>query len=164
VTVPRGPTAGERVTRAVSSPDDNETLAAIGAVFPGWRAWRTRDGDLAAREGGSPPARAHARGESLAELTHAIETAITAGPPPNLCPAERVTLDALMAAPARLPVRAVSDITGLHLTATARTLATLHARGLATRHRDGRSWLYTRATAGSQPRESQPPGDCGSRA
>ncbi len=82
---------------------DSQLPTTIGAAFPGWRAWRTRDGELASREGGSPPQCAHARGESLAELTHAIEAVIKAGPPP-LRPAERAA-----AKPRRGPMRPLAS-------------------------------------------------------
>ncbi len=146
----REPITGSQVSR----PDDSELATAI-AAFTGWRAWRTRDGELAAREGGCPPAGAHARGPSLAELTHAIEAAINAGPPPSLRRAERAALDVLTAAPAPLRVRAVPGAAGLHLSPTAKALTALHGRGLATRHRDGRTWL-TPATADSPPHDSPP--------
>jgi len=130
----------------LSAQDNSELATAIDAAYPGWRAWRTRDGDLAARKGGSPPTGAHARGGSLAELTRAIEAAITAGPPPVLRPSERAALDVLEAAPASLRVRTVVGTTGLHISTTATALGSLHSRGLTTRRRDGRSWLY-----GAQP-------------
>src|SRR6266702_2489369 len=106
----------------VSAPAGRELQTAVGAIratFPGWRTWRTRDGDLAARKGGCPPPGAHARGRSLAELTHAIETVLTTGLPPALAPAEQAALGQLTAAATPLPVRAICDATGLHLTATA---------------------------------------------
>jgi hypothetical protein len=53
-------------------------LTDIGAAFPGWRGWRTPAGDLAAREGGSLPACAQARGRTIAELKLAIACAILA--------------------------------------------------------------------------------------
>ena len=42
-------------------------LAEVGVTCPGWRAWRTRDGALAARKGGTPPG-VQARGGTVAEL------------------------------------------------------------------------------------------------
>ncbi len=143
-------------------PDDSELAAAI-AAFTGWRAWRTRDGGLAARKGGSPPPGAHARGSSVTELTHAIEAAIKVGPAPSLRPAEQAVLDVLIAAPAPRRVRAVSDATGLHSNTTAKALAALHERGLAARRRDGHAWLYTCATAASPPGEGQTLDDGGAR-
>ena len=115
----------------VSAQDDSGLATAINAAYPGWRAWRTRDGDLAARKGGSPAVGAHACGGSLAELTRAIEAAITAGPPPVLRPTEQAALDVLGAAAAPLRVRTVVDTSGLHISTTATALASFHSRDLA---------------------------------
>ena len=41
-------------------------LAAITAAYPDWRFWRTSSGELAARKGGTPPPRPHARGAKTA--------------------------------------------------------------------------------------------------
>ncbi len=148
----------------VSAPAGRELQTAVGAIratFPGRRTWRTRDGDLAARKGGCPPPGAHARGRSLAELTHAIETVLTTGLPPALAPAEQAALGQLTAAATPLPVRAICGATGLHLTATAKSLASLRTRGLATRHRRGRGWLCTHATPANNTGERQPGGHDG---
>ena len=121
----------------------NRALAAtVHAAFPGWRAWSTSDGNLAARQGGAPPPGTHAHGASLPELFRAIQTASTASPPPVLRPAEQAVLDVLAGAPTPLPIRGVSDAAGQHLSATAKALAALRHRGLATRRRDGRAYLY----------------------
>ncbi len=120
-------------------------LAGVGTTCPGWRAWRTRDGALAARKGGSPPAGPHARGGTQAGLSAAIQTAITTGLPAALRPAEDAALGALTAAPGPLPVRAVSGASGLHIATAARVLAALHARGLVTRRRRGRGYRYAPA-------------------
>ncbi len=145
----------------MQKPADTEPVTAIAAAFPGWRAWATRGGGLAARKGGAPPAGAHARGTSLAELTSAIEAAIKDGPPRSLRPAEQATLDVLAAAPTPLRVRAISDATGLHINTVAKALAALRDCGLAARHRDGHAWLYTCATPASHPGQSQPQADSG---
>ena len=132
---------------SVSTPDGIELATAIHIAFPGWRGWRTRDGDLAARKGGSPPGVAHARGRSLPELLCGIEMVITAGLPPVLRAPEQAALDVLTAAPAPMRIRAVSDAAGLHLSATTKALTTLYDRGPAARRRNGRTWLYTCAVA-----------------
>ncbi|MGE5288470.1 MAG: helix-turn-helix domain-containing protein [Micromonosporaceae bacterium] len=99
-------------------------------------------GELAAREGGTPPAGPHARAATPAELLHAIDDAIRAGQPPALRAIEQTVLDTLKASAERLPARAISDISGVALPATATTLASLHTRGLVTRRRNGRAWTY----------------------
>ena len=72
----------------------------------------------------------------------AIEAFIKAGPAPVLRPPEQAALEVRKAAGVPLRIRAVADAAGVHLSATAKALAALHDRGLATRRRDGRSWLY----------------------
>ena len=131
---------------------DRDVLAAAVAACPGWRAWRTSDGDLAAREGGAAPPGPHARGGSLAELMGAIAAAIQAGPPPRLPPAEQAALAALEDAAGPLGARAVSDTTGLPMSSAARALTCLTARGLVTRERcDGRTWAYRRCPGPAHP-------------
>ena len=132
-------------SKAAARSADSDTLAAIKTTYPGWRAWRTSSGDLAARKGGTAPPGPHARGDSLAELMRAIEDAIRVGAPPQLRPGEQAALDALEAASEPLGVRAISDATGLPMSSTAKVLAGLTARGLVTRQRcAGRTWVYTR--------------------
>jgi DNA-binding transcriptional ArsR family regulator len=141
---------------------DRDMLATVETAYPGWRAWRTSSGALAARKGGIAPPGPHARGDSLAELMRAIEDAIHVCRPPQLPPAERAALVALEAAPEPLRVRAISDATGLPMSSTARALTGLTERGLVTRQRCGRrTWVYVRrpepAHSGVTSSTSPPP-------
>jgi DNA-binding transcriptional ArsR family regulator len=123
-------------------------LPQIQAAYPHWRGWRTADGGLLAREGGSIPARAQARGRTLAELKLAISCAILAAASrdaiakPVLRPREQAVLDALKAAAGPLPARTISDATGMPISTARNVLAVLQAQGFITRRRDGRTWFY----------------------
>jgi DNA-binding transcriptional ArsR family regulator len=132
---------------------DRGVFAADGHAFPGWRAWRRRDGTLAARLGGSPVPGSHACGATPDELIRAIEA--SCAPPPALRPAAATALAALSAAPEPLRVRQVSDASGITISTAAQALAELHALGLVTRRRDGqRAWLYCQAPATGRPADA----------
>jgi hypothetical protein len=132
-------------------------LAEIGVTYPGWRGWRTPEGEFAARKGGTAPPGVQARGQTLAELMGEIAAAVRAdddgsAPPPVLRPYEQAVLTAVQIVAEPLPTRAVSDASGVPISTTARALATLCIYGLVIRHREGRMWLYTcAATSRTSP-------------
>ncbi len=125
------------------------------------RAWRTRDGALAARKGGTPPG-VQARGATVAELTAAIAGAGPVGQPPGPGPRSanyRAVLAAIDGADRPpLTARAIAGKSGLALSTAVYALGILCAQGVTERRRDGHLWLYQRAAAGPVPAEP-PAGD-----
>ncbi len=120
-------------------------LAQVAATCPGWRTWRTRDGALAARKGGTPPG-VQARGVTVAELIASIAAFEAAGEPsgPVLRPKERAVLAALEDATGPMTARDILDTSGVALSSTANALAVLRCQGLVRRRRKGRAWLCRR--------------------
>jgi hypothetical protein len=139
-------------------------LPEIQAAFPGWRGWRTAEGGLAARKGGSTPTGVQARGRTLAELKLAISFAILAASRgdsierPVLGPREQPVLDALEAATEPLPARTISDVSGVPISTTQNVLAILRAKNLITRRPKGRTWLYAVMRGGEPNTDEQQAG------
>jgi hypothetical protein len=131
-------------------------LPEIRAAFPGWRGWRTAEGELAARKGGSTPIGVQARGHTVAELKLAISFAILvaaihdAAPKPVLRPRERVVLDTLESATEPLSARTISDVSGVPIATTKDVLAVLQTKNLVTRRLNRRTWHYA-AIGDDQP-------------